>query len=82
MIEDAKLLLREAPEKLGPSGTPEGIEYIKGLLSPTGWVSDIGLIGQMKLREMGPTIERGLKSPLIPLTTKGLLAPRSQSQGE
>ena len=82
MIDITKLLLREAPEKLGPSGTPEGIEYIKGLLSPTGWVSDIGLIGQMKLREMGPTIERGLKSPLIPLTTKGLLAPRSQSQGE
>ena len=35
MIDDLKLIQKETPNPIGPSGTPEGLDY-KGLLSPKG----------------------------------------------
>jgi len=80
MIDDAALLIKESPEKLGPSGTPEGIEYIKGLLSPQGWMQDIVARGAQKYKQLAPTLEEGLLMQNIPTTFGPQVAPILQEK--
>jgi hypothetical protein len=51
-LHDANTWIESLPVKLGPSGTPEGIEYMKHLSNPLGAVlanaTDLGISGLLK----------------------------------
>jgi len=72
LINDLKLINKETPELLNPSKTGQAIDY-KGLLSPTGYLSDIS---QNILLNRSGALEKAsnaLKSPTTQTDVKGLL---------
>lgn len=72
LINDLSLIQKEMPQKIGPSGTPEGLDY-KGLLNKEGYLSDIAQ--SLLLNKVGAIKTTGerLQYPLIKPLTQGLI---------
>lgn len=72
LINDLKLINKESPELLNPSKTGQAIDY-KGLLSPTGYVSDIAQNLILNKSGVLEKASQGLQSPTTQTDIKGLL---------
>lgn len=89
-IKDIETIYNKLPKKVGQSGTPEGIEFMKySVFDPRSWWTTINKEVDMfllnnpdKFRKLSNRVKPKIKSPLQPgLTTKGLLG-REVIQGQ
>jgi len=72
LINDLRTIHKETPAMVGPSGTPQGLDY-QNLLSSSGYLSDIAKGILLKRRgALGP-VSGALKSPMVEPAIKGLI---------
>jgi len=86
-INHMKTVIDSLPNKMGPSGTPQGMEF-KHLFSPSGWINEFSRMAQYKNlnkgqgflnKAVGPSLIRN--APLVESASKGLIQTGLESKG-
>lgn len=86
-INHMKTIIDSLPNKMGPSGTPQGLEF-KHLFSPSGWINEFSRMAQYKNlnkgqgflnKTVGPSLIKN--APLVESVSKGLIQTGLESKG-